>query len=219
MRQQPHVEAGTVRQRARGRADVDAARLRVAGDQGAGADHIIRRDLHAVVEGAVDAYEAAFADVAIAGDHRVRSDEHVVAHHRAVADVVAAPQDAVVADAHERLDHVVLEDEAVLADLGVAPHEGARADVAGEPVALAPGLQVEARAQAVELAGGNGHEGVVVRGRMRGFQFVERHHRSTGQRGLRQVVAIDAEGGHVAPAVVFEVFAGDQREFAGPDEH
>ena len=133
-------------------------------------------------------------------------------------DVVAAPQDAVVADAHERLDDVALEDEAVLAHLGVAPDEGARADIGGEPVAAAFGVPVQARAQAVELAGRDRDEHVDLGRRIVRLQRFPGHHRTTRQQRLREVVALDAEGDHVTVAVVLEVFAGDLRELAGADK-
>ena len=61
-----HVEAGLVRHRARRRADVDPARLGIARHQRAGADHVVWRHLHVVVESGVHADEAVRADLAVA---------------------------------------------------------------------------------------------------------------------------------------------------------
>src|SRR6185312_577669 len=99
-----------------------------------------------------------------------------------------------------------------------SPTSALRHTKAGELVAAALRIAVEARAQAVELAGRHRDEHVELRRRMARLQGLVRHHRTAGQLGLREVLALDAEGGHVAVAVVFEVFAGDLRELACADE-
>src|SRR5678816_407156 len=88
----PHVEARPAGYRTGRRADVDPTRLRIAGNQRTGADHVVGGDFHVIVEGAVHADEAALADLAVTRNDRMRGDEHVVVHDRAMSHVIAAPQ-------------------------------------------------------------------------------------------------------------------------------
>ena len=142
----------------------------------------------------------------------------MVADRRVVTDVVPAPEHDVVADARERLDRVVLEHEAVLADLEPAERRRSRADVARERVPPRLRLLADRRAEPIDVARADGNEELVLAGRVPLLERLVRNDGDAAQLVAVDVVAVDGEGGRLAPAVLGEQELRAFREGPGSED-